>query len=630
VRVGHVQAARDRGSAARTGRIFASDVRVLAIKDAGSMASTNRTILLVLGAIACVVGFHDVAKRYGDFRMWDGPPAGFEPHPLELAFDAWYFLFGGLAVGLLALAIAGRSVDVASIEARLRRLGASPWLVPGTGVFVLVASLAAKDLLLAGAPVSDDEHIYDFIAKTLALGRLKNPLPPVDAGSLQLFQTNFVVLDEHGWYGKYPIGHPIFLALGELVGGRFVVCPLLAATTAMVTVVVARRLIGDAGAAMAALLVALSPQLVLTAATNHSQNTSMTMMMLAVLALHHAATVDVKKRRPALLAAGVALGAGFLARPMPGALFVVAAVVWWLAFAPLGTESTWRTRLVDVAIKGLPIALFVGALGATNYVQAGDPFVSGYQTVHGARIYLPYDQAGTFSASIGAAVLRQGFWAFGWPISFIFVPFAARAVRERPRLALVWLLLAAGYAYRFLAPKVFVGTTGPIYVAEVVPLVAVLSVAGMVAMRRWLHDLRPSYAPLPAALAMAGTFASIAMFLPFQLAAVHQVGLPQRRVTDTLAARGVKRALVFQNNTTRYPGATWALWPPPPPPTLDEAVVYVRRPLGPDAAEVMKAFHAKYFADRPAFVFAELRDPPALYELAAGDGAGAEVSGDRR
>ncbi len=580
------------------------------------MASSNRTILMVLGAAVTAAGFHDLANRYGGFRLWDGPPANLQIHPLELAFDAWYLAFGVVMVALVTMAISGRSDDVAQLEDRLRKLGKSPWLVPVTGLVVLTAALAVKDIVLAGAPVSDDESVYDFIAKTLALGRVKNPVPPFARADLAFLDTNFVILGDNGWYGKYPIGHPLLLALGEVVGARFVVCPLLAAITAVVTVLVARRLLGGPGAAITALLVGSSPQLICTAATNHSQNTTTLMMMLTVLALLHAAESEGRRRLALLVGAGLALGAGFLARPLPGALFVVGAAPWLVlqrSAGPAGRSA--RGRLFDLVAVGVPVAVFAGLLGLTNALQSGNPLVSGYETVHGGAFGVHTD-GGAFSSSLASAILRQSFWAFGWPCSLLFVPFATRRLApSRPSLTLVWVMLAAGYSYRLIGPKVFVGTTGPIYVAEMVPLIAILSAAGMIRLRSWLRDLRPSFGAIPASMAIASVAAAAVMFLPFQLAWLSDVSRPQRFTPDTLVSREVKRALVFSMNVTRLRGATWALWPPPPSPGLDEPIVYVRRAHGANRHRAMYDFWQRYFPDRRAFVLEEGNGPLVLREL---------------
>lgn len=559
------------------------------------MQARNRSILLVLGSIVAGVTFHDLSRRYEGFRLWDGPPSGYEPHPLELTFFVWYIVLGGIAAGCLALALADRD-DLAALEERVRTAARAPWLVPAACFSVFAASLAVKDLVLAGAALSDDENVYRFMAETLARGRLVNPPPPVAAADLGHFQASYVILTDGAWFGKYPIGHPLLLAIGEIVGARSVIGPVLAAATVGVTWGVARHLFGHVGAALTVVLVALSPQLLGTAATDASQNTTQLAMMVGLLFLLRAREAEGGARLRELAIAGLALGFGVLARPMPGAPFVLAAALWVTFF---WTDEPLARRVRALLLPGAVVAAFGAVFAFVNWRQTGHPLVSGYQVIHGKVPGVDPGLDGIFSGSFAGSFLRQWVWAFGWPVSFVFLPFARRTSDARhASLAPIWLFLAAGYAYRLTTPKLYVGSTGPVYVAEMVPLLAILTAAGMLALRRSLLPLGSRWARLVGAVAVASTVTSVALFLPFELDRLHTLARPQRFAPDELAARGIQRAVVFTASVVE-PGDSWALWPPLPSPDLDDAVIYLRKKKVPEANV---AFWKRHFPDRAAFV----------------------------
>lgn len=564
---------------------------------------TGRHYALLAVAVAAIMGFFDVGRRYADYRLHNSPPAGYELPPGELSFYAWYFLFGGIAVVALTAALATTAAAY-QLEALVRRALGSRWWLPGACLILLVEVLATKEFVLQGTPVADDESVYVFIAQTLANMRVVNP-PPADP---EFFRSTFIVLRDGVWYGKYPIGHPLVLALGELVGLRVLVGPLLGVGTLIATWRVGCRLAGRGAAALAVLLLCCSPQFVATAATEMSQNTGQLVMLLGLLALLRA-RAEKDARATWMVVAGALMGFGVLVRPLPGALFVLAMAAWVLVGF---REQPLAARIRALALGGLPVALFVGIFAWVNHRQTGSPLTTGYHVLHGDQVVLQTEE-GLLANSFGAAFLRQWFWAFGWPASFLFLPFAALLRKQTSKsgqesdaaepsasLAPLWLLLVAGYAYRFVSPKVFVGTTGPIYVAEMVPVIALLSGVGMVRLHRWLRAVRAGTEHWVSAAAVASCVAAATMFAPVELQALERGTAVRRLVPDHMARLGVERALVFANELTApWTGETWALAPPPPSPRLDDRILYVRR-IGTPADQV--ELWQRRFPDRSPWV----------------------------
>ncbi len=101
----------------------------------------------------------------------------------------------------------------------------------------------------------EDEMAYVWQAQGIAGGRLTLPSPPVPKSFLIPF-----VVDYHGQrFGKYPLGWPVMLAVGEKFGLRFLVNPLLAGLGVWLTFRLGKRLFGETVGLLAAGLTLTSP-----------------------------------------------------------------------------------------------------------------------------------------------------------------------------------------------------------------------------------------------------------------------------------------------------------------------------------------------------------------------------------
>src|SRR5690349_12443422 len=109
---------------------------------------------------------------------------------------------------------------------RLSRLDAALMLL--LVVLTLAATIVVALQVTERIPHLEDEIAYIFQAQTFARGQLTAPPAPAPSG----FFTPFVVtLDNLHRVGKYPIGWPLLLALGELVNAGWLVNPILASIT---------------------------------------------------------------------------------------------------------------------------------------------------------------------------------------------------------------------------------------------------------------------------------------------------------------------------------------------------------------------------------------------------------------
>jgi hypothetical protein len=224
---------------------------------------------------------------------------------------------------------------------------------------LLVALILARFGLKA-FPVSGDEYSYQLQAEIFARGKLAMPPPPAHA---RHFEVDHVLIDPT-LRSKYPPGWPALLAVGAFLGASWAVNGVLAALALAAMFGAARRLVPDTRAVLVALaLIAFSPFLLFNAASFHSHTS-----VLGALAVAFYALVRGWQRRQLgwAFAAGLAIGVGFLIRPVDAFAFGAGLIVL-LRVAP---------RYVVTCVLGAavvaPLMLVYQAL------QFGSPFTNGY------------------------------------------------------------------------------------------------------------------------------------------------------------------------------------------------------------------------------------------------------------
>ena len=270
-----------------------------------------------------------------------------------------YYVNYYLAFGIPALALLAYAVTLTSLPDRIAQFGEKVCRWQYSVLILALLSFAGiliiQRTVLLNTVVTDDEYTFQFIADTLLKGRVINPLP----AEPQFFQNQFIVLNDYGWFGKYPLGHPILLALGSLVGQRQLVVPLVSVLLLMATYWLGRRLCDARTAFIGAVLLALSPQFLLTAGTELSQPTcalSATLGLIALLRLEDGGG-------PAeAVACGLAFGYAVFVRPLPGVLFLPVAGVYLLTAVP----GNWRRRLGMALIACVPLAVLGLVMLAVN------------------------------------------------------------------------------------------------------------------------------------------------------------------------------------------------------------------------------------------------------------------------
>lgn len=331
-------------------------------------------------------------------------------------------------------------------------------------------------------PHIEDEMAFTWQARVIAeSGKITTPTPVCP----KCFLVPFVVDYQGQRFGKYPLGWPAALAIGEKLGTRELVNPLLAGFSVWLVYLLGRRLFNRPVGLLAAFLTCTSPFFLMNAGSLLSHGWSLFLTLgftLAWLDLFGAETRI--PRGVSLLTAAMCMGMLALTRPLTALGVALPFGLHGAVLLARGPRMV-RLRLVGfVLLAGLIASLYL----LWQYAVTGDAFLNPY------LLWWPYDKVG-FGPGVGINPAghtlakawfhtRFSLWVgshdlFGWPyLSYIMLPFGLWAGRRRLG---VWL--AAGTALGLVGIYLLYWTPawiyGPRYYFEGLPAAALLSAAGL-------------------------------------------------------------------------------------------------------------------------------------------------------
>jgi hypothetical protein len=568
-----------------------------------------RPHLALIGALLCVAAFWVAGEAAGHYLILYGRH-GWQPP--ETAFLLNFLLLGLPCALLLTLALA--PAVGARLVAGFDRLAT---LDPGTarrvawGVALLVGALVvgARYGLLRNTAITDDENVYDFMARLFASGRLYAPSPPP---AVRAFFDNQFVVNDGRWYGIYAPGHPLVLALGQWLGAIRWTTTIEAVLTVPLAWGLARRIFGGRTALLALGLLALSPFYLLVSATMLAHPTS-------TLALTAFAYASVRvAAAPAVtgwwLAAGAALGWAGLTRPLTTPVF---ALPWLVLLAGQVRRDRGAIRgAIGLAAVALAVA---GLFAAYNTLVTGHPLRTGYHVFADAyRFTFTLGSLAQVPAPLAAlyelffALARLNFWLLGWPVSLAFVALA----RWRPAA----VALAAGSALTLGAYAALrvpsINVVGPVHYGELAVPLLLLSASGVEqAALRARAALGPSAARAVLASPLACAGVAAVFFWPVYAPSLRLMADVARAPYDLVEEFGVDNAVVFVQSLPSLeavPGA-WVYRPRNNSPDLSDRVLFVND-LGPDNARLRallpgrRAFRMRM--ERGTLILSPLPDSP--------------------
>ncbi|MFQ5519822.1 MAG: glycosyltransferase family 39 protein [Candidatus Methylomirabilia bacterium] len=511
----------------------------------------------------------------------------------EGAFLLNYLLFGVLAVGCLAAAVAFTAGDrLLAIFDRLSTLSPRGVTLITTGAIVAIFALItlARTVLLHNVAITDDENVYIFMARMLAGGRIYVPSLPE---ALRPFFDNPLMINNGKWYGMFFPGHAAALAMGQWINGLRWVPTVAATLTALLAFLIARRIFGQRTALLTVGLLACSPFFLLSSATLLPHSTVALLLLAFVYSTLRAHEAPGAPRW--WLAAGVALGWAALTRPVSAAAFALPWLVWLAVHARAADGG--RRRFAGGAILAVVGLATLAIFCAYNIVLAGAPFVRSYYAFTPYLQYLSAPFPLPQIHELGSTIARLNFWLLGWPVSLAFLPFFRRSAE-----GLTMLLAGAGVvlAYALIAgPSIDVA--GPVQYAELAAPLVMLSASGIdqIIERVRGQTGRAGVGGFTLGAVLGGILCAAIAFVPIHASSLRTMSAFVRAPYDLAEEPGLDNAVIFVQSLPAFyaPTGAWVHSHRNNSPDLTDRVLFVRD-LGPDKDEEL----IRYLPDRAPYL----------------------------
>ncbi len=560
-------------------------------------------LLAALHAVAAELLVEDLT----DFgRSLNAPTPGFA------RFLALWMLFGTLAAGFLAAGIA-RVAAVRDLGPRFAAAWkAGPdgkWIAYGS-IFAFLIPAALRTYLLGGAPLTDDESAYRFMAQVLAAGRVYAD-SPMDGGPLKLFFDNRFMINDGKLYAHYFLGWPALLVPGVWLGTTGSMNALYSALTVPALYLVLRRLVGTVWARAGLVFYLGSPMLMVAAATETSHTS-------CVMALAWLTWFFFRSRDPDAAwwthgAVAFFFSLAFFIRPTSalgvGLPFLLVWAVWALRLRSLRILATFALPAMAMA------ALFL----TVNKLQTGSFLEVAYQRAYsyaeenhfrfslwdetaegGTMSELRFGDARRSLAVTGAGFFRLTITLLGWPCSILFALFA----RER----LLWLSALSYLALHFFTDNVGIDTFAPMHYFELAWPLLLLNAAGLARLTAAGAELDRRlgggwrWRSMPAAVLAALVAVSLASYVPLRFGVIAGLAENIAMPWEALAEAEIERAVVFAPEGfivyCRHPPARgWVFVRPNSDPWLEDDVLWVNH-LSQEADQLLM----RRFPDREGYV----------------------------
>jgi hypothetical protein len=502
-------------------------------------------IPLVTALLLCVLGVYPLANwlTAGEALPWFGQVRHF-----------WLVIGVAILVLLAALSkFAARPMDALWSMIARRVLAIPSRIFIGVVAFITFAATVFIAWYCFGRqPHNADEVAQLFHAKMLLHGRLSLPPDP----NPEFFGMDNMI-EQGKWYSQFPIGGPVFLALGMAVGAAWLVNPVLLALSVLCLYGFVRRVYDEGFARAVALLFMLCPFALFMSASfmNHVPVLWLTTVALMQLAIWNEA-VDRRRVFRAAALIGLALGGSFSIRPLDA--LVVALMI---GLAQLDTIRERRggehaRSLVVQVIAGLvPVAVLFIVDARTN----GAPLRLGYEVLYGSAHQLGFhmDPYGTMHSPMRALIfaskylLQLNVLLFEWPLPVVLLIAAGLGVLRRPTrwdTLLIGLLMTQLVAY---AAYWHDGNfRGPRFLFTALPAILILTARAPI----WLGSVTTGVPRrlitwlVPACVAFSWLSFGLNMGVPARIHGYRRIAQLMRVDPDSLErAAHLHNALVFIN-----------------------------------------------------------------------------------
>ncbi|WP_209599290.1 glycosyltransferase family 39 protein [Ruegeria sp. HKCCSP351] len=267
----------------------------------------------------------------------------------------------------------------------------------GLAVFATLVSAILAWTAFDRVPHVEDELAYLFQARTFAAGTLWAPAPPEAAHPA--LEYYLLEIHEGKWISVPAQGWAIVLSLGVLVGAPWVINPILTGISVWLAHDIVRRAVSRERADMVALLMATSPWVLAVGATLMNHALMLVTILLAWWCLIRAGEGSARRAVFLAFAAGLALGWGFVTRPLDGLIVGGLTGLWVLRRLPAG--------IGQVLACGVGGILSGSVVFLVNHAITGDPLLTA-QADYLSRLWPDTQNAFGFGENVGPPAQSWG------------------------------------------------------------------------------------------------------------------------------------------------------------------------------------------------------------------------------
>jgi hypothetical protein len=435
-----------------------------------------------------ILAFFGLASTAQGFRI-TFEAAHSASSPGEVYFWLGHALFLFPACCLLGYSLAPR-LGPALVHrwAALNSLSRRKTLLGLVAIFLLAVAVArvGRIAVLYDLPFTDDEYAVEFGGHIMATGHVTTPrsLPEAAIPTLGLFLKDGRI-SRADWPGAQAVW-----AIAELTRlGPFVWAILAAVPILALGILMARRL-GAGWGFIAGIVFLCSPMALMLSLTTHAHLASRAMLALAVAGYWFAG------QRGTLwgwVLTGLALGLGFLCRPLEIAFFSAPLLVWAVAQSVRGAPGYTRA-LPGLVIGGIvPVLLML----AHAYAVTGHPLVL-------PRMTESHDvQAVTLWVRFGANMAYNTFMLAIWFLGPLGIILVGAGVMTDHYTRLLGLGVLADLLLALFHTNMGLHSVGPIHYSECAVPLTIIAVHGLANLLRGAREHRFDLKPIASAFTLA-------------------------------------------------------------------------------------------------------------------------------
>jgi Dolichyl-phosphate-mannose-protein mannosyltransferase len=485
-------------------------------------------------------------------------------------------------------------------------------LVGAALLTVAIILILSTQFLFHETEVTDDENAYDFQAQTLLAGRIVNPPPPVSGKSINdlfakesSFDNWMIINDGRQWIGKYTLGHPAIIALGMVLGNRYIVIIGISVLTLLLIFLIADELYNDKKIAFLAFcLGSVSPFFYFVSSSRLSHTTSaffLALFMYLFLRLRYMQTWQQKTVMTLII--GLVLGYAFNVRPMTALGFSLPFIAVWLMNHRQFPKRTFLTGFLLFTGFSfmLILTLWYNSVVSGDWLQFPFHYYGPIERVGFSLNHTPYSAL----LNLAISIVRMNGALLGFPLSLFFVFIFFFAKKEFADWLLFGILGSIACAYLFYySPGV--QDLGPIYYYEAIIPLFILSARGIFFLYEMIHNRFNQRGVFILYFLVISCIAAFVTYIPERISHIARLTAQIRAPYEVVRSANIHHALLM---IKLWKSQGWVMSYRNPSPEFTDDVVFCRY-----TDSISNRTVANYFSDRTPYVL-QYDKKNALYEV---------------